>query len=411
MRRIEIALMSAAAIAASVFLAFWPTGVADYKADAGPSLHPLIGGDFHAAFAHQPAMGWFAILFRAPVAFFARHADALLEYRLGNLPCVLVLTALGVWLAARARNRHVALVVLALAVLGPMNWHALADGHPEELLGAALCVAAVLSAASGRSPLAAGVILGLALATKQWAVLAAGPALLAAPRGRAQIAAMAIAVGGALTLLPVIAGSHHLLSPASSAALSYAAVQPASIWWPFAHVQHVAAPGWTVDHRSIPLWLANLTHPGIVILGLVLPLAVLRRTRTLPVSTETALTLLALLFLFRCLLDPMNVGYYQVPLLVSLVALEALQRRGLPLLSLISNAVMWVLVARIPWGLEPAKVATIYLAWALPLAAYLSLKLYAPSVISGLGKWLSTSLPSSVTTTRSSIRTPNAPGT
>lgn len=411
MRRVETAVMGAVAAAAGILLALWPSDVADYRVDAGPSLHPLINGDYGAAFAHQPAMGWFAILFRAPVAFFARHGSALLEYRLGNVPCVLVLVALAVWLASRTRSRGTAVVVVALAVLGPMNWHALADGHPEELLGAALCVASVLAAGSGRSPLAAGVLLGLALATKQWAILAAGPALLVAPRGRAQLAATAIAVAGLLTLPPVLAGSHHVLSPATSAALSTAAVQPASIWWPFAHSVHVAAPGWTVDHRVIPLWIANLTHPGIVIIGLLLPLAALRRTPARVATTETALALLALLFLLRGLLDPMNVGYYQVPLLVSLVALEALYRRGVPLLSLVSNAVMWVLVARIPWGLEPGKVATLYLAWALPLAAYLGLKVYAPSVISGLGKWLSTSLPPSVTTTRSSIRTPNAPGT
>jgi hypothetical protein len=359
-------------------------------------------------------MGWFAILFRAPFVFTVRHASTLVEYRVGNVPCVLVLAALAVWFASRARvrGRGIALMVLALALLSPMNWHALYDGHPEELLGAALCVIAVLVASSGRSPIAAGLTLGLAVATKQWAVLAAGPALLAAPRGRIQIAATALVIGGALTLLPVLAGSHHVLSPATSAALSTASVQPANIWWPFAHVQHVGAPGWTVDHRVIPLWLANLTHPGIVILGLLLPLGVARRRPDAEQSIgETALTLLCLLFLLRGLLDPMNIGYYQVPLLVALVALEALYRRGLPLLSVVSNLVMWVLVARIPWGLEPGKVAALYLAWALPLAAYLALKVYAPSVISGLGKWLSTSLPSSATTTRSSIRTPNAPGT
>jgi Glycosyltransferase family 87 len=403
--------MGAVAAAAGILLAFWPTDVADYARDAGPSLHPLINGDFTAAFAHQPAMGWFAILLRAPFAFFARHGSALLEYRLGNVPCVLVLVALAVWLASRTRSRGTAVVVLALAVLGPMNWHALADGHPEELLGAALCVAAVLAAGGGRSPLGAGVLLGLALASKQWAILAAGPALLAAPSGRARLAAAATGVGGILTLLPVLAGSHHVLSPASSVAFSSAAVQPATIWWPFAHSVHVAAPGWSVDHRVIPMWIANLAHPGIVILGLVLPVLGLRRTKARVATTETALALLSLLFLFRGLLDPMNVGYYQVPLLVSLVALEALHRRGIPVLSLVSNAVMWVLVARIPWGLEPGKVAALYLAWALPLAVYLGLKVYAPSVISALGKWLSTSLPSSVTTTRSSIRTPNAPGT
>jgi hypothetical protein len=176
-------------------------------------------------------------------------------------------------------------------------------------------------------------------------------------------------------------------------------------------VQHVQAPGWTVEVHKLPQWFANLTHPLIVGLGVVLPLALLVRTRRAAVGAETALALLSLLFLLRCALDPMTVGYYHVPLLASLLALEALHRRGLPVLTVIGSAVMWLLVARIPWGLEPNKVAAIYTAWALPLAAYLGMKVYAPTVTSDLGKWLSTSLPSSVTTTRSSMRTPNAPGT
>jgi hypothetical protein len=411
MRRAETAVLTAVAAAAGIFLAFWPAHVADYARDAGPALHPLINGDLSAAFGHQPAMGWFAIVFRAPVAFFGRHGSSLLEYRLGNVSCVLVLAALGVWLATRTRSRLTAVVVVGLAVLGPMNFHALADGHPEELLGAALCVIAVIAASSGRSPLAAGVVLGLALGTKQWAVLAVGPALIAAPRGRVLIASAAIAVGGALIFAPTIAGSHHLLSPASSVAAAARSVSPASIWWPLGHAHHTAAAGWTVETHTIPLSLANRTHPLIVLLGVLLPLALLVRTRLRPAPRETALALLALLFLLRCAVDPMTVGYYHVPLLVSLLALEALHRRGAPLLSIASSAALWVLVARIPWGLEAAKVCTLYLAWALPLAGYLTLKVYAPSVISDLGKWLSTSLPSSVTTTRSSIRTPNAPGT
>src|SRR4051812_10112281 len=106
MRRTRIAVMSAAAAAAGLFMAWQPDDVADYAHDAGPTLHPLAGGDLHAALGHQPAMGWFSILLRAPVAFFARHGGALLEYRVGSLPCVFVLAALGVWLAVEMRERH-----------------------------------------------------------------------------------------------------------------------------------------------------------------------------------------------------------------------------------------------------------------------------------------------------------------
>jgi 4-amino-4-deoxy-L-arabinose transferase-like glycosyltransferase len=272
-----------------------------------------------------------------------------------------------------------------------------------------MSVAAVIVAADGRRPLATGILLGLALATKQWAILVVGPVLLAAPRKRVTIAVTGFAIAAAFALLPVLAGSHSLFAPANIAGATRG-IKPASIWWPFGQVEHLhIASGWTVERHVLPQWLSNLTHPLIVLLGFVLPLAyaVTRRRRA---SLDDALRLLALLFLLRCLLDPMTVGYYHAPMLFAMLALEALHRRGLPLLTLLSSGVLWLLVTRVPWGLEPARVATIYLAWALPLSAYLSLRLYAPSVIRFLGKWLSVSLPSSVTTTRSSIRTPNSPG-
>src|SRR5690349_24064860 len=114
MRRVETAMLSAAAAAAAVFLAFQPRAVADYTNDAGPSLHPLINGHFAAAFAHQPAMGWFAVLFRAPFAFSARHGSTLLEYRVGTVPCLLALAVLGVFLATKMRRNGASLLVAAL---------------------------------------------------------------------------------------------------------------------------------------------------------------------------------------------------------------------------------------------------------------------------------------------------------
>jgi hypothetical protein len=415
MRRLEIALVSATAVAASILLAFWPREVQDYARDAGPALHPFAAGDFSAAFAHQPAMGWFSILLRAPFAFFARHHGLLLEYRLGAIPCVLAVAALGIWLTVGARGRGasaaVGVTILALTIAGPMAWHALADGHPEEILGGALCVVAVLLAARGRNPVAAGLTLGLALATKQWAVLAIGPVLLAAPSRRPRLAAMAMASAGVLTLIPVAAGGHHILSPATSVSPAGAAIEPASLWWPLGHAIHTPVSGFTVLTHTLPHWLAALVHPLIVALGVLLPAVLAARTRSTRTDLPTALALLALLFLLRCVLDPMTVGYYHLPFLLALVAWEAHSRRGLPVLTLLSSGVLLFLVTQLQWGLKPATVATIYLAWALPLACYLGGRVYAPTVISSLGKWLSTSVPESVTTTRSSMRTPNAPGT
>ena len=88
---------------------------------------------------------------------------------------------------AQGRSFWLGAGIVAFSILNPANLHAIGDGHPEEILGAALCVAALISASEDRSLLVTGTLLGLAVGTKQWALLAIGPVLLAAPRGRIRI--------------------------------------------------------------------------------------------------------------------------------------------------------------------------------------------------------------------------------
>ena len=83
--------------------------------------------------------------------------------------------------APRTRPRCARAVALAVCVANPITLRALEVGHPEELLGACLCVAAVLLAGDATRRCWAGVALGLAIANKEWALLAAGPVLLALP--------------------------------------------------------------------------------------------------------------------------------------------------------------------------------------------------------------------------------------
>jgi uncharacterized membrane protein len=91
------------------------------------------------------------------------------------------------------RSRGACLLVIALAAANPVSIRALELGHPEELLTAALAIGAVLAAARERALLAA-VLLGLAIASKAWAVLAIGPVLLALPGRRV----LALAIAGAV---------------------------------------------------------------------------------------------------------------------------------------------------------------------------------------------------------------------
>src|SRR5258708_3268034 len=72
-----------------------------------------------------------------------------------GVPCLLAAGALGGWLVARMRTLGLGTLArataLGLCVASPIMLRALEIGHPDELLGAVLCVAAVLTALSGRA--------------------------------------------------------------------------------------------------------------------------------------------------------------------------------------------------------------------------------------------------------------------
>ena len=82
-------------------------------------------------------------------------------------------------------------------------------------------------------------------------------------------------------------------------------------------------------------------------------------------TPDDVLGLLALLFLLRCLLDPVDSAYNYVPFLLSLVAWEGLTRRGFPVVSLLSCAAIYF---------TPGLLAT------LPVGTWIALRLYAPSL-------------------------------
>ena len=411
--RIEIACLGAFAVLASFYVAFHQTFIGDYEVDGAPTIHALLHGHLHAP---QPAMGPLSIWLRLPFVWLVRDSSLLTQYRVGALPCLFVAGAVGVYLATRVRaagrSPWLAFGVVAFSVLNPANFHAMANGHPEEILGAALCVAAMVAAIERRSLLVVGVLLGLALATKQWAVLAIGPVLIAAARGRIKTALLAIALAAVLTAPLALPNLGGFTTSNRTSADATIALTPASIWVPLEHKYKVrifdGVASRMIEKRSLSHAIAGRAKPLIVLLGALLPLGYAwRRRRARP---EDALLLLALLFALRCALDPLTTAYYTAPLLFALMAYECLYSRGPPLLTTISGVVIWYLTIHVVWVIEPRTVTAIFLAWMVPLLAYLGVRVYAPSVISDFGKWLSTSLPPSVTMTRSSIRTPNAPG-
>jgi hypothetical protein len=317
------------------------------------------------------------------------------------LPCLLASAMLGVWLLARMRSEGrsalARAVTLGICVANPISLSALEIGHPEEIFGACLCVAAVLLASRGRS-VWAGALLGLAIANKEWALLAAGPALLALPaRRRLPCLAIAGAVAAAVLGPLVLVGSSGFVAGTRALATASGEVfQPWQVWWFFGAPNHVPAPNGVMQAipigaslsthpqwRLAPAWLPGVTHPLIIAVGLGLAGALwLQRRRRIGASTageRDALLLLAIVMLVRCVLDNWDVMYYLLPFVFALLAWEI---RGPamrpPVLALSSSALAWISFQWLPSHVSPDIQAAFFLAWSLPLVALLVLILYKP---------------------------------
>lgn len=386
MKRLIVALAVLAVLALSLRASIGMEPGLDYFGDASASIDALARGDLTGFFASQPMMGSFSLLLRAP--FVAAVFDSSLEtvYLAGALPCLLATVVLGLALARLVAERGQPVVVqgivAGLAVINPVTFRALHWGHPEELLCAALCVGAVLSAVRERE-LLAGVLLGLAIATKQWALIAVLPALLAAPRRRLPLLAIAGAIATALLLPGLIANSDSFdrsTEAIAGQAVGGASTTPWSIWWPLAEVGDTAFG----ERYVAPAWIGTLSHPLIVALPLPLAALLWRRRDRRP---DDALLLLALLFLLRCLLDTWNNDYYHAPFFLSLLAWETVRRRGVPYLSLavaiLIGVSFWPEQGRVfADSLADAPLLFgVYVVWAVPLAGLLALALYRPDVL------------------------------
>jgi hypothetical protein len=348
---------SAALLAALMALA---TGIGtDYPMDAGPAISALARGDVHAFVSTPVQMGPLSILLRAPFAALA-GPDSIWAYRLGALVCLLALVGLG-GLVARRAGAGAGLLAATLLIANPVTYEALHLGHPEELLGAALCMAAVLLAAE--RPVAAAVALGAALATKQWALIAIAPVLLAAPRhARVRVAAIAAGTAAAVIVPVALADPHAFVSALDRPAFGLSEMRTGNLWGIAAGTDRVSlGAGESSAIYLVPSWLQHVAHPLVALLTLGLGVAALRR------RTIDPLALLALLMLVRCALDPWDHGYYHVPFLAALVAWEVLEARRAPWLGALAAA--WLGVV---FKLDLPLADVLYAVWVLPMIAWLS---------------------------------------
>lgn len=346
----------------------------DYDLEASAAVARLLDGDLGGFLAAAPAYGGSLVL-RAPLiaGTGALGGGEVAAYQVGALPALVALGVLAGLLAAGARergwSRAAAALVVALAVLNPATTQALELGHPEELLGAVLCVAAALAALRGRWA-AAGLLLGLAVANKPWAVVAVLPVLLALEAHRVRAGVLAAAVT-ALVLAPLALAGPGLAGTAAVATSAGELGKPLNVWWfTGATAADPAAAGVPAGTRRPPGWVSAASRPLLVLVAALAAGAWARRRRRL--AADSALGLLALVLLVRCLLDPWTIPYYHLPLLLALLAWEVHRPgRRLPWATLATAGVLQAIVALRP-ALGSDALAAGYLALALPAAAALT---------------------------------------
>jgi uncharacterized membrane protein len=349
--------LTAFAALSAIGVSWYRGELGDYPHDASGAVDALAGGHvLRALTVHpQPLMGAFAILARAPFVAIGHWfgAGSLASYRIGAIPCLVAAGLLAVVLLRTfppaSRRRAVSILVVLLAVASPAATNAVELGHPEEVLCAALSVLAVVAAMRGRFA-GAAVLLGLALATKQWAVIALPPTALAVGRPyRWRVAAGAIGLATLLTLPQVLADPSGFASVSQHAATSTNDTFVQSWWYLIGH--------------TLPGWLARSTHPAIVLAAFSLTVIAYRRG----IRAEDALPLLVLLFLIRCVFDPVDNYYYHLPLLMALLAWDVQLRRRLPYATLAATVSLIVTNSFIAG--TPAS--AFYFAWTAALAVVL----------------------------------------
>jgi hypothetical protein len=263
---------------------------------------------------------------------------------------------LGFWLAGVARSRGTGLVgqvaIVALAVFNPMVHWALAYGHPEELLTTSLVVGSIVFAVQ-RRVIVATVLLGLAIASKQWAVIAMFP-VVALCSGRRLRVALGAGVIVTIASLPALLGSPSSFLHNQFALVHEHFVAPAWDSWlflvsPRVHLRVAGGLTYTGPHLSSTV--VGLLHPLIIAVAIAIGFYVARRGRA-HMTLGAWFGAVGLAFLLRCTLDTETMPYYVAPLFMTLLAWDALQGGRVPLRGLLTAAVSYLLFDR----LTPAKI-------------------------------------------------------
>ena len=273
------------------------------------------------------------------------------------------------------------------------------------MLGAALCTGAMLAAMKRQGVLAA-ILFALALTTKQWALVIVGPMLLAVfvyRLPRRKFAAAAVVTGLAVAAPFVLSDPGGYVDAQGRAGsipvTSWQPASPYSVWYPVTPAKSIRIR--PVDGRSVITRAA-----GAAVRGRgrkeadrdrhAAPDGAADPAASAPLGDRSAAGPRVRTVL-RCLLDPFDNPYYHLPFLFAFLAWEALTLRGVPMVaSLVSLS--FLLQTRMAEVFTSVPAYTVhcvaYLAWSLPLLAFMAVHLYCPALGQRMRGRLTRALPS-----------------
>jgi hypothetical protein len=372
-RRTFIGLVAIGSIATTgvlYILVYWwgLQGASNFRNEVWPAYLALIHGHI-AEFLRLGPQYVGSLILRAPFALLAAALGGGVRatYFATALPCLLAAPVLGAWLSLRARRRTGTgflsrISPIVFFAFNPIVVMALIIGHPEDVLGAVLCVAAVVLALDGAG-LWAGLLIGIAVANKAWALVAVPVVLVALTRERRRAVVM-VALSAGIILLPAFLARQHGVS-ASGAASSFGSkvstifLKPELLWWFGPHA-----------------WIVREAHVAIVVVC-VLAAGIwwLIRGRYQPRQKEDEVfLLLTMVMLLRASLDPWDNVYYHVPFVFALMAYEA---RRAPWLTVTYSCLLIVVIP--PFFLHNAELnAGAYTAVAGSTLLVLASRLFLP---------------------------------
>lgn len=318
-----------------------------------------------------------SLILRAPFALLARvfGAGERATYFVTALPCLLAPALLAAYLAtnnpgepagAGTNRGRRGIRPTDLFMVTPPAIACVADGHPEDILGAVLCVLAVLLAQRG-SGRTAGFMLGVALINKSWAVVVVPLVFAVMPADRRLSSFLTMIVTAGIVLIPVTvirAGS----SGGAGAALGDESVGifmiPQLLWW--------------LNPNS---WIVREAHILLVVLDWAVTGAwwwLRVRGRSQPPRVNDALMALALVFFLRAAVDPWDNIYYFVPFMLTLMTYE--EPPGFPKLSWLYTILIVVIVPSqgVLSGLSQNGRAAVFAVFAVLTIAYFAWRAFFP---------------------------------